>query len=89
MIMRNEEKIRKQKNSQLCNQHKIGLRLLELGVVVGLIYAFGTSFSAVVGVYLGYKVLGLVLKLFHLTLHLVFTLVSIIILIAIISLLIF
>ncbi|KAA6313461.1 hypothetical protein EZS27_035768 [termite gut metagenome] len=87
--MRNEEKIRKQKNFLLWNQHKIWLKLLGLGAVVGLIYAFGTSFSAVVGVYLGYKVLRLVLRLFSLVLSLVFTLVSIIILIAIISLLIF
>jgi hypothetical protein len=89
MIMRNEEKIRKQKNSLLWNQHKIGLGLLGLGAVAGLIYAFGTSFSAVAGVYLGYKVLRLALRLFHLILASVFTVVSIIILIIIISLLIF
>ncbi|MDR3327496.1 MAG: hypothetical protein LBT04_05135, partial [Prevotellaceae bacterium] len=86
---RNEEKIRKQKNSLLWNHHKIGLGLLGLVAVVGLIHAFGVSFSAVIGMYLGYKVLRLVLRLFHLVLASVFTVVSIIILIIIISLLIF
>jgi len=89
MIMRNEEKIRKQKNSLLWNRHKIGLGLLGLAAVVGLIYAFGASFSVVVGIYLAYKLLRLVLRFFSLLLSLVFTVVSIIILIAIISLLIF
>jgi hypothetical protein len=46
MIMRNEEKIRKQKNSLLRNHHKIGLGLLGLVAVVVLIHAFGASFSA-------------------------------------------
>ncbi|MDR3265959.1 MAG: hypothetical protein LBT24_00100, partial [Tannerella sp.] len=79
----------KQKNSLLWNHHKIGLGLLGLVAVVGLIYTFGTSFSAVIGGYLGYKVLRLVMRLFGLVLSLVFTLISIIILITIISLLIF
>jgi hypothetical protein len=89
MIMRNEEKIRKQKNSLLWNHHKIWLGLLGLVAVILLIHAFGASFSAVVGVYLGYKVLRLVLRLFSLVMASVFTVVSIIILISIISLLIF
>jgi hypothetical protein len=51
MIMRNEEKIRKQKNSLLWNHHKIWLGLLGLVVVIVLIRFFGASFSTVVGVY--------------------------------------
>jgi hypothetical protein len=89
MIMRNEEKIRKQKNSLLWFHHKIWLGLLGLTAVIVLVHAFGASFSAVVGVYLGYKVLRLVLRLFSLVVATVFTAVSIIILISIISLLIF
>jgi hypothetical protein len=87
--MRNEEKIRKQKNSLLWNHHKIWLGLLGLMAVVGLIHLFGASFSAVVGVYLGYRVLRLVMRLFYLVMAVIFTVVSIIILISIISLLIF
>jgi hypothetical protein len=87
MIMRNEEKIRKQ-NSLLWNQHKIWLGLLGLVAVIGLIRFFGASFSAVVGIYLGYRVLRLVLRLFSLVMASVFTVVSIVILILIISLLI-
>jgi hypothetical protein len=85
MIMRNEEKIRKQKNSLLWLPHKLGLGLLGLTAVIVLIHAFGASFSTAVGMYLGYKVL----RLFSLVVASVFTVVSIIILIAIISLLIF
>jgi hypothetical protein len=47
--MRNEEKIRKQKNSLLWNPHKIWPGLLGLTAVAGLIRFFGASFSAVVG----------------------------------------
>jgi hypothetical protein len=86
MITRNEEKIRKQKNSLLWNHHKIWLGLTALLV---LIHLFSAPFSAVVGVYLGYKVLRLVLRLFSLVMASVFTIVSIIILISIISLLLF
>jgi hypothetical protein len=57
--------------------------------VIGLIHAFGASFSAAVGVYLGYRVLRLVIRLFSLVMAAVFTLVSIIAMILIISLLIF
>jgi hypothetical protein len=87
--MRNEEKIRKQKNSLLWNHHKIWLGLLGLGVVIVLIHAFGASFSTMMGVYLGYRVLRLVLRLFGLLVSVIFTAVSIVILITIISLLIF
>ena len=86
--MRNEEKIRKQKNSLLWNHHKIGLGLLGFVAVVWLIHLFGASFSTIVGIYLGYKVLRLVMRLFGLLISLVFTLVSIFVLITIISLII-
>jgi uncharacterized membrane protein len=89
MIMRNEEKIKKQKNSLLWNHHKIWLGLLGLVAVIVLIHLFGASFSAVTGVYLGYRVLRLVLRLFSLVMAVIFTVVSIAILILIISLLIF
>jgi hypothetical protein len=87
--MRNEEKIRKQKNSLLWNHHKIGLGLLGLVAVVWLIHLFGASFSAAVGVYLGYRALRLVIRLFSLVMAAVFTVVSIIILITVVSLLTF
>jgi succinate dehydrogenase hydrophobic anchor subunit len=89
VLLRNEEKIRKQKNSLLWNHHKIWLGLLYLTAVIVLIHAFGASFSAVVGVYLGYRALRLVLRLLSLLASVVFTVVFIIVLISIISLLIF
>jgi hypothetical protein len=86
--MRNEEKIRKQKNSLLRNHHKIWLGLLGIVAVIVLIQAFGASISTAVGIWLGYRVLRLAMRLFGLLVSLVFTLVSIFILITIISLLI-
>jgi hypothetical protein len=83
--MRNIEKIRK--------QHSLGSELIIKmglsGLIIGLLYAVGASFSVIAGVYLGYKVLRLVLRFFGLVMALVFTAVSIVILIIIISLLIF
>jgi hypothetical protein len=85
MIMRNIEKIRK--------QHSLGSELIIkmglLAAIIGLLCASGASFYVVAGIYLGYKVLRLVLRLFWLVLALVFTVVSIGILITIILLLIF
>jgi hypothetical protein len=82
--MRNEEKIRKQ--NFLRNQHKNWLGLLGLVAVIVLIHAFGASFSTMVGVYLGYRVLRLALRLFSLAMASVFTIIAIVILISIISL---
>jgi hypothetical protein len=87
--MRNEEKIRKQKNSLLWLPHKLGLGLLGLTAIIVLIYAFRASFSVVVGVYLGYKVLRLVQRFLGSLVSVVFAVVSIIITTLIISLLIF
>ncbi|MDR0604766.1 MAG: hypothetical protein LBG80_10730 [Bacteroidales bacterium] len=88
--MENTEKIRKQFHSLGSGIIiKLGGWLLGLIAVIVLIQAFGASISTAVGIWLGYKVLRLVMRLFGLLLSLVFTLVSIFILIGIISLLIF
>jgi len=88
--MRNEEKIRKQKNSLSSG---INIRfwscLAGLAVVAGLIYAFGATIWTAVAIYLGYKVLRLVMRLIGQILSIVFTVISIAVLILIISLLIF
>jgi hypothetical protein len=89
MMMRNEEKTGKQKNSLLSG---INIRFwcwtVGLAAVFGLIHAFGASFSTVVGVYLGYKVLRLFIRLIGQILSIVFTIVFIVILIIIITLII-
>jgi hypothetical protein len=82
-------KNKKTKNSLLWLLHIIGLGSLGLAAVIVPIHVFGVSFSAVVGVYLGYKVLRLVMRLFSLVMASVFTFVFIVILITVISLLIF
>jgi uncharacterized membrane protein YccF (DUF307 family) len=89
MIMRNNRKNNETKLPPLGININFWLRLAGLAVVVGLIYACGASFTTVVGIYLGYKLLRLILRFFGLVFSLFFTLVSIVILIAIISLLIF
>jgi hypothetical protein len=68
---------------------KFGCWLLGLIAVIVLIHAFGASISTVAGIYLGYRVLKLAMRLFGLVLSIVFTMVYIFILIAIISLLLF
>ncbi|MDR0873140.1 MAG: hypothetical protein LBN27_06680 [Prevotellaceae bacterium] len=88
--MQNEIKILKQLNSlQTGYRIKVWFLLVVLAVVAGLIWACGVTFSAVVGIWLGYKLLRLVLRVLGLVISLFVSLVSIIILIAIISLLIF
>jgi len=90
MNMRNEEKIRKQKNS-------LGLRILikypgclpELAAVAGLMYAFGATIRTAIAIYLVYKILMLVMRLIGQIFSIVFSVVSIAVLILIISLLIF
>jgi hypothetical protein len=85
MIMKKIEKIRK--------QHSFGSKFIITTVflagVSGLIYAAGASFSVMASVYLGYRVLRLVLRLFGLVMAAVFTAVSTFIVIIIILLLIF
>ena len=58
-------------------------------VAVGLIYACGVTFTTVAGIYLGYKILRLVVRLIGVAISCVFILVLIIILVAIVSLLTF
>ncbi|MDR0866766.1 MAG: hypothetical protein LBO74_17815, partial [Candidatus Symbiothrix sp.] len=89
MIKRNTYKILKQ-NSLASRIHiRIGFSLIGIALIAGLIYAFGKTFSTVLCIYLGYKLLKWTGRLLRLVLSFVFTLVPIIILIAIISLLIF
>ena len=86
--MRNNEKNSETKLPPLGININFWLRLAGLAVVAGLIYC-GATFTTVVGIYLGYKLLRLIFRFFRLVLSLFFTVVSIVILIAIISLLIF
>jgi hypothetical protein len=60
-----------------------------LALIFGVIHAFGATISTIVGVYLGYKLLRLVLRVFGLIISLFVSVVSIMILITIITLLIF
>ena len=89
MIMVHEEKNIETKLSQLGINIKFLVRLICLTGLFGLLWTCGASFSVMLEVYLGYKVLRLVLRLFGLIAALIFTTASIIILIVIISLLIF
>ena len=89
MIMRNNVKNNETKLPQLGININSWLRLAGLAAVAGLIYAFGATFSTVIGIYLGYKLLRLILRVFGLVISLFFSLVSIVILISIILLLIF
>jgi hypothetical protein len=83
--MRNIEKIRKQNSLSSKFIIKTGLLL----VITGLIYALGSSFSVVAGVYLGYRILRLVLRLLGLVTAVVFTVISIAVLMIISLILIF
>ena len=89
MIMRNNGKNNETKLPLLGINIKFWGCLAGLAVVAGLIYICGATFSTIVGIYLVYKLLRLILRVFGLVLSLFFTLVSIVILIIIISLLIF
>ena len=87
--MVHEEKNRKTKLPQFRIIIDFGLRLAGLAVVIGLLYACGATFSTVLGVYLGYRILRLVMRLFGLFLSFVCTLFSMLILALILTLLIF
>jgi hypothetical protein len=87
--MRNNKKNIETKLPQLGINIKFWSRLAGLAAFAGLLFACNTTFSTVVGMYLGYKLLRLILRVFGLLFSLFFTVVSIVILIAIISLLIF
>ena len=65
--MVNNEKILKQKNSLRSGINiRFWLNMVGLALVAWLIWSCGATFSAVVGVYLGYKLLRLVLRIFGL-----------------------
>jgi hypothetical protein len=85
--MVNNEKIMKQKNS-LRSGINIRFALLLAGLA-GLIWACDTSFATVVGIYLSYKLLKLILRIFGLVVSLFISVVLAVALIVIISLLIF
>ena len=87
--MRNEEKILKHNSlrSGIIINFRFGL--LGLIAVIGLILAFGATFRAAVGIYLGYKLLKLILRLLELFINLLVSVVLALLLITIISLLIF
>jgi hypothetical protein len=89
MIMRNKVKNIETKLPPLGINIKFWLHLAGLMMVAGLIYGFGATFSTVVGIYLGYRLLRLILRVCGLVISLFFTVILIVILIAIISLLIF
>ena len=65
------------------------VRWAGLAGIIGLLYVCGATISTVLGVYLGCKILRHLLRLFGAFLSLVFTAVSIVILVIIISLIIF
>jgi hypothetical protein len=89
LIMRNNEKILKQKNSLRSGINiKFWFCLVGLGVIAGLIFGFGGTFSAVVGIWLGYKLLKLILRLAGLVLTMFLYLISILAIILTISFLI-
>jgi hypothetical protein len=90
LIMVSNEKIMKQKNSLRSGINiSTGLVLAGLAVVLGLLYGFGGTFPAVAGIYPGYRLLRLILRVLGLLLSLFISVVSIVILTLIISLLIF
>ena len=68
---------------------KIFIRLAILAGGIRLIWACGANIWTAIAIYLGYKVLMLVIRLFGLFLSVIFTVIFILILIALISLLIF
>ena len=89
MIMRNNVKNNETKLPQFGININSWLRLAGLTAVAGLICAFGTTFSTIVGIYLGYKLLRLILRVFGSVVSLFFSLVSIVIMVLIILLLMF
>lgn len=86
--MRNKEKILKQNSLRSGINIKIVLLLVGLSAAAWFVYAFGASFSSLVAVVCSYFFVKQVWRFFRLVLALVFTIVSILILLAIISILI-
>ena len=67
---------------------RLGVWLVSLAAFVTFINHFVASVSVVAGVYLGYKVFRLLIRLIGQTLSIIFTVIAILILISIISLII-
>jgi hypothetical protein len=59
-------------------------RLAAIAAVIGALYANGATLYVILGIYLGYKILRLVMRLFKLILSIVFTVISVGILVIII-----
>ena len=89
MIMRNNGKNIETKLPLLGININFWRGLAGLMLIIGLLYACGATFPIVIGIYLGYKVLRLILRVFGLILSLLISAVSIAVLTAILSLLIF
>jgi hypothetical protein len=89
MIMRNNGKNIETKLPLLGINIRFWLRLVGLAVVAGLVWTCGATISTVAGIYLGYKLLRLILRIFGLLVSLFVSAVFAVILIIIISLLIF
>jgi len=89
MIMRNNEKNIETKLPLLGINIRFWVYLAGLAAIVGLIWACSATVWTVVGIYLGYKVLRLIFRIFGLLLSLFISIISVVILITIISLLIF
>jgi hypothetical protein len=89
MIMVHKEKNIETKLPQLGINIKILIRLVVLVGFIGLIWACGANIWTAVAIYLGYKVLRLVLRLFGLLLSVFLTVISILTLIVLISFIIF
>jgi len=87
--MRNIEKIKKQNSLSSKLLIKTGLRVICIGLIIGLICTCGVSFHAAVIVFLGYKLLRLVFRFLGLIIALVYTFICIGITIIIILLLMF
>jgi len=69
-------------------QLKINIGLALQLAVFGVLYLCGVSIPTVIGVFLGYRVLRLILRLFGLIMAAVFTIISILFMLIIISLII-
>jgi hypothetical protein len=89
MIMQNVEKIRKQNSLSSEINKKSCFFLAGLAIAVGLIHAFGATISTLLGIYLGYKLLKLIMRIFGLVLSLFLFIVLTVIQILILLLLIF
>ena len=73
----------KTKLPQLRINIRLGAKLAAVTAIVGVLYANGANISLILGIYLGYKILRLTLRLFSLFLSIVFTAISVVILVLI------